>query len=98
MTDEKKTEIANKIKNNMNNPKELEEILLNLSGEEWKWVKLNSELRKIIENALGKDAIDNIEEKRREAAKAKAEERCLKAQEQEELSVTVHNDDDYLPV
>ena len=93
MTDEKKTEIAKKIKNNMNNPKELEEILLNLSGEEWKWVKLNSELRKIIENALGKDAIDNIEEKRHEAAEA--EERCLKAQEG--LSVTVHDDDDYLP-
>lgn len=97
MTDEKKIEIANKIKKNIDNPEKLKEILLNLSVEEWKWVKLNSELRKIIENALGKGAIDNIEEKRREAAKAKAEERCLKAQEQEESSVTVHDDDDYLP-
>lgn len=95
MTDEKKIEIANKIKKNIDNPEKLKEILLNLSVEEWKWVKLNSELRKIIENALGKGAIDNIEEKRREAAKA--EERCLKAQEQEESSVTVHDDDDYLP-
>lgn len=34
MTDEKKTEIANKIKKNMNNPKELEEILSNLSDNE----------------------------------------------------------------
>lgn len=95
MTDEKKIEIANKIKKNIDNPEKLKEILLNLSVEEWKWVKLNSELRKIIENALGKGAIDNIEEKRREVAKA--EERCLKAQEQEESSVTVHDDDDYLP-
>ena len=82
----------------MNNPKELEEILLNLSVEEWCFIKNNPRLRKKIENALGKDAIDNIEEKRREAAKAKAEEKRLKAQKLEELSVTVHNDDDYLPV
>ena len=93
MTDEKKTEIANKIKNNMNNPKELEEILLNLSVEEWCFIKNNPTLRKIIENALDKDTIEKIE---------KNFERLLKAENLKKLSVTVYDDDDnddnYLPV
>ena len=63
MTDEKKTEIANKIKN-------------------------NPTLRKIIENALDKDTIEKIEKKF---------ERLLKAENLKKLSVTVHDDDDYLP-
>nr|DAG25635.1 MAG TPA: hypothetical protein [Caudoviricetes sp.] len=93
MTDEKKTEIANKIKNNMNNPKELEELLLNLSVEEWCFIKNNPTLRKIIENALDKDTIEKIEKKF---------ERLLKAENLKKLSVTVYDDDDnddnYLPV
>ena len=88
MTDEKKTEIANKIKKNMNNPKELEEILSNLSVEEWCFIKNNPTLRKIIENALDKDTIEKIEKKF---------ERLLKAENLKKLSVTVHDDDDYLP-
>lgn len=88
MTDEKKTEIANKIKNNMDNPKELEEILSNLSVEEWCFIKNNPTLRKIIENALDKDTIEKIEKKF---------ERLLKAENLKKLSVTVHDDDDYLP-
>lgn len=93
MTDEKKTEIANKIKKNMNNPKELEEILSNLSVEEWCFIKNNPTLRKIIENALDKDTIEKIEKKF---------ERLLKAENLKKLSVTVYDDDDnddnYLPV
>ena len=89
MTDEKKTEIANKIKKNMNNPKELEEILSNLSVEEWCFVKNNPTLRKIIENVLDKDTIEKIE---------KNFERLLKAENLKKSSVTVYdNDDDYLP-
>ena len=77
----------------MNNPKELEELLLNLSVEEWCFIKNNPTLRKIIENALDKDTIEKIEKKF---------ERLLKAENLKKLSVTVYDDDDnddnYLPV
>ena len=87
MTDEI-NKIANKIEQNMNNPKELEEILSNLSGEEWCFIKNNPTLRKKIENALDKDTIEKIEKKF---------ERLLKAENLKKISVTVHDDDDYLP-
>lgn len=72
----------------MNNPKELEEILSNLSVEEWCFVKNNPTLRKIIENVLDKDTIEKIEKKF---------ERLLKAENLKKISVTVHDDDDFLP-
>ena len=75
-------EIVNVIKRNMYIPEELEKILLELSDEEWNLIKQNSKLRKIIEEALGKDTIDKIEKKRSKVAEAKGktEERYLKAQ------------------
>ncbi len=88
MTKDEINKIANKIEQNMNNPKELEEILSNLSVEEWCFVKNNPTLRKIIENVLDKDTIEKIEKKF---------ERLLKAENLKKISVTVHDDDDFLP-